>query len=117
MYAAAFAYTSPEAVDLRARESMRAPGAAFGNAEEGQDHPVDVRVPAGPDPLARAPTAPLAPPAPSPLVPVTDELALRGVGSHRAEPASRSRRVAGMAGAGLLVAGGAAVVAWRRSTR
>jgi membrane protein len=116
MYAAAFAYTSPEAVDLRARESMRAPGAAFGNVEEGQDRPVDVRVPSEPDPLDRVP-APLAPPAPSPLVPVSDELALRGVGSHRAEPASGTRRVAGVAAAGLLVAGGAAVVAWRRSTR
>ena len=116
MYAAAFAYTSPEAVDLRARESMRAPGAAFGNAEEGQGGPGDLRVPVEPDPLA-GPSAPLAPPAPSPVVPVSDEPALRGVGNHRAAPASRARRVVGVAGAGLLVAGGAAVVAWRRSTR
>ena len=33
MYAAAFAYTAPESVDLRARDAIRAPGAALGNAE------------------------------------------------------------------------------------
>lgn len=37
LYAAAFAYTSPAAVDQRARDAMRAPAAAIGNGDDTAD--------------------------------------------------------------------------------
>jgi membrane protein len=45
MYAAAYAYTSPAAVDLRARESMRAPAAAIQEGGAAADEPAPSAVP------------------------------------------------------------------------
>ena len=111
---AAYAHTSPAAVELRSREAMRAPGAAF--AEE-QPRVVDARLAA--DPLADgghepARAGPLAPPAPSLIVPVTDDLA-PGIGRAAVPPASWSRRTAGLAAAGAAVLG-VVLLAWRRAT-
>ena len=116
---AAYAYTSPAAIDLRTHEAMRAPGAAFGNHEEEEPRVTDGR--GGLDPAADAdpmapPAAPLHPPAPSPLVPVTQEIERRPVAVHKAETAGTSRRNAGLVAAGLAAAAGVAVVARRRAT-
>lgn len=121
---AAYAYTSPAAVEQRTRAALRAPGAALGNPEEGGIRPVDVH--GGeeahlPHPDARA-ARPLARPAPGPLPPVSDELDPRSgdlavAGSHRAAAAGRSRPgPAVLAVLGLVAAAAAAVAAWRRST-
>jgi membrane protein len=116
---AAYAYTSPAAMEMRIHEAMRAPGAAFGNAEENEPRVTDVREPvepaAGPDPDA-SPAAPLRPAAPSPVVPVTDELDRRPRPAPDAGPGARPR--AGLAAAGAAAAAaGVAVVVWRRATR
>lgn len=121
---AAFAYTSPAAIELRVHEAMRAPGAAFGNAEESAPRVTDVREAADPaadpDPHA-SPAAPLHPPAPSPVVPVTDELeqhprpALRPDASVTTWPGSGTN--AGAVAAGVAAAAAVAVIVWRRATR
>ena len=116
---AAYAYTSPAATELRIHEAMRAPGAAFGNAEESEPRVTDARESAdpavGPDPDA-SPAAPLRPAAPSPVVPVTDELDRRPIRALDAGSAARPRP--GLAAAGVVAAAaGVAVVVWRRATR
>ncbi len=95
MYAAAFAYTSPDSVTQRAAEAIRAPGAALGNVEVPQE-----AVPGTPPGRDRDPAA-----AEAPLA-----------GSHRAPERESGRPGAALAGLAL-VGGAAAVVAWRRSTR
>ena len=94
LYAAAFAYTSPAAVDLRAREAMRAPAAAIGNGTGDGDGATD-EVPAGgvPDASAEQP---------------------RQAGAHRAEAGRRRRMIPAVVLATAAVVGGAAVLARRR---
>ena len=105
MLSAAFAYTSPAAVELRLHESTRAPGAAFGTPEETRARAVD------PAP------APLTPAAPSPVTPLADELVVHRAAGHQAAAAEpRSRLMAGLAALGAGVAG-LALLVWRRSTR
>jgi membrane protein len=116
---AAYAYTSPAAMELRIHEAMRAPGAAFGNAEESEPRVTDAREAAdpvvGPDPDAPAP-APLRPATPSPVVPVTDELDRRP--GRALAPGSADRPRPGLAAAGVAAAAaGVAVIVWRRATR
>ncbi len=92
MYAAAFAHTSAEAVDLRAREAVRAPGAALGNGEPTVEETAGGRAGEG----------------------VPEDSTVSAGRTRTAEPGGSPRAVL----AGLAVAGGAAaVVAWRRSTR
>jgi membrane protein len=115
---AAYAHTSPEAIEMRMHEALRAPGAAFGNHEEEEPAVRDAR--GAVDPAADAdpqgpPAAPLQPPAPSPVVPVTPEIDRRPATAHPAAAGATSRRTAGLAAAGLAAAG-IAVVAWRRAT-
>jgi membrane protein len=119
---AAYAYTSPAAIEMRTHESMRAPGAAFGNHEEGGPPVVDARMDV--DPAADAdvgpqapPAAPLRPAAPSPVVPVTEELDQRPSAARRADAGSGSRTSAGLVAAGAAATAGVAVIAWRRATR
>jgi membrane protein len=116
---AAYAYTSPEAIDLRMHEAMRAPGAAFGNHEEGEAPVRDARgagdPAADPDPQV-PPVAPLRPPAPSPIVPVAPDIDRRPARAPSVEAGATSRRNVGLAAAGVAAAAGLAVVAWRRAT-
>ena len=121
---AAYAHTSPEAIEMRTHEAMRAPGAAFGNAEEGAARVTDAREAADPaadpDPEA-SPAAPLRPAAPSPVVPVTEELDRRASAAHSSDPGATgragSRTPAGLVAAAVAAGAGVAVIAWRRATR